>query len=84
MLDEILQSSSLDKFLKFLDKKNAFYPGAKILGTLVRKFWNYKQGDYNMYAIGQSHLDAAWLWRKVDTIRTNNVTFSNALRHMDD
>ena len=85
MLDEILQSSSLDKFLKFLDRRNFFYPGAKILATIARKIlWKFKKDDFNIYAIGQSHLDAAWLWRRISTIRKNNVTFSNALRHMDD
>jgi len=85
MLDEILQSPFLDRVIKFLDRKNFFYPGAKILETIIRKFlWKYKKGQYEIYAIGQSHLDAAWLWRKSETIRKNNVTFSNALRHMAD
>ncbi len=85
MIDEILQSSSLDKCLKSLDKRNFFYPGAKILGKLLRTLlWKYKETDFNIYAIGQSHLDAAWLWRRRDTIRKNNVTFSNALKHMAD
>ncbi|MHA1648946.1 MAG: alpha-mannosidase [Candidatus Helarchaeota archaeon] len=85
MIDEILQSPSLDRFLKLLDKRNFFYPGAKILGTILKKFlWKYKTDDYNIYAIGQSHLDAAWLWRRIDTIHKNDITFSNALRHMDD
>lgn len=85
MLDEILQSSSLDKILKWFDKKNFFYPGSKIIATILRKLiWKFKEDDHNIYAIGQSHLDAAWLWRRIDTIRKNNVTFSNALRHMDD
>jgi alpha-mannosidase len=85
LLDEILQSPFLDKILKFLDRKNFFYPGARIIGTIIRKIlWKYKKDDYNFYAIGQSHLDAAWLWRRTATIRKNNVTFSNALHHMED
>ncbi|NVM53388.1 MAG: alpha-mannosidase [Candidatus Helarchaeota archaeon] len=85
MLDDLLQSHFLDRTLKFLDKRNFFYPGAKIIIKILRTFlWKYKETDYNIYAIGQSHLDAAWLWRRLDTIRKNNVTFSNALKHMDD
>ena len=85
MLDQILNSSFLDKFLKFLDKHNFFYPGAKILGNILRSFlWKFQEDDYNIYAIGQSHLDAAWLWRRLRTIQKNNVTFSNALQHMED
>ncbi len=85
MFDEILHSPFLDKMLKFLDKQNLFYPVAKNLGTIATKFlWKLEKDDFNIYAIGQSHLDAAWLWRRIVTIRKNNVTFSNALKHMDE
>ena len=84
MLDEILQSRFIDRCLKFLDKKNFFYPGAKVLATVAQSIFKFKAKDFNIYSIGQSHLDAAWLWRRIDTIRKNNVTFSNALRHLED
>ena len=84
MLDEVLRSRSLDRVLKYLDRKDFFYPGAKVLITAAQFIFKFKATDSDIYAIGQSHLDAAWLWRRIDTIRKNNVTFSNALRHMDD
>ena len=80
----MLQSRSLDRVLKYLDRKNFFYPGAKALVKAAQFIFKFKATDSDIYAIGQSHLDAAWLWRRIDTIRKNNVTFSNALRHMDD
>ncbi|MHA1819189.1 MAG: glycoside hydrolase family 38 C-terminal domain-containing protein [Promethearchaeota archaeon] len=38
----------------------------------------------NVFSVGQSHLDAAWLWRKNDTLRKKvPVTFSRALFHIE-
>jgi hypothetical protein len=82
MLDEILRSPSLDRVLKYLDRKDFFYPGAKVLLEAAQFIFKFKAADTDIYAIGQSHLDAAWLSRRIDTIRKNNMTFSNALRHI--
>ncbi|MHA1266149.1 MAG: alpha-mannosidase [Candidatus Helarchaeota archaeon] len=84
MLDEILQNTTLDKIIQTFEKKNWLYFITPLIGTMIHKFWNFKKGDYTIYAIGQSHLDAAWLWRRKDTIRKNFITFSNALRHIAD
>ncbi len=37
---------------------------------------------YKFYAIGNSHLDAAWRWRVVQTQSKAKHTFKNALRHI--
>src|SRR5512137_200818 len=44
---------------------------------------NWKDG-IKLVSIGNSHIDAAWLWRKEDTRKKKiNVTFDRALLHMN-
>ncbi|MHA1340209.1 MAG: hypothetical protein ACTSRZ_08260 [Promethearchaeota archaeon] len=45
---------------------------------------NWKDRDaLRIVSIGQSHIDAAWLWRKKDTYTKKiTKTFANAIHHM--
>ncbi|MHA1300839.1 MAG: hypothetical protein ACTSO9_15585, partial [Candidatus Helarchaeota archaeon] len=81
MIDEILESKFKNRILKWLDERNFFYPGSKILFAAIRTFFNIR--DIRIFAIGQSHLDACWRWVRKETIRKNYVTFSKALEHME-
>lgn len=42
-----------------------------------------KPSDVSNYSIGQSHIDAAWLWRVPQTRDKCVKTFGNAVKHMD-
>lgn len=42
----------------------------------------FKFRKLNLVAVGQSHLDAAWRWRKRQTIIKARATFTKAIRHM--
>ncbi|MEW6457240.1 MAG: glycoside hydrolase family 38 C-terminal domain-containing protein [Acidobacteriota bacterium] len=37
---------------------------------------------FKIYMIGQSHIDAAWLWRKSETIEKCRFTFNQAIEHI--
>lgn len=52
------------------------------LFDLLRLSQGAKLKDFQFVAIGQSHLDAAWKWRKQQTIEKAFITFSNAIRNM--
>lgn len=60
---------------------------AKILDSDFNVKWKTPQDQKNtikIISIGQSHIDAAWKWRKEDTKNKKiNVTFQRALMHMD-
>ncbi|NVM03702.1 MAG: alpha-mannosidase, partial [Candidatus Helarchaeota archaeon] len=81
MIDEILQSKLKNRLIKWLDTRNFFYPGTKILFKIIRLIFNLK--GVQIFSIGQSHLDACWRWVRKETIRKNYITFSNALEHME-
>jgi hypothetical protein len=46
MLDEILRSRSLDRVLKYLDKKNFFYPGANVLIKAAQLIFKFKKESF--------------------------------------
>ncbi|HOX27546.1 MAG TPA: glycoside hydrolase family 38 C-terminal domain-containing protein [bacterium] len=48
----------------------------------IMNFQNSPPERWRITAIGQSHLDAAWKWRKFQTISKAKATFKNALRHI--
>ncbi|MHA1379518.1 MAG: alpha-mannosidase [Candidatus Helarchaeota archaeon] len=81
MLDEILENNFKNRTIKWLDARNFFYPGSRILLKIIRLIFNLK--NVEIFAIGQSHLDACWRWVRKDTIRRNYKTFSRALEHME-
>ena len=83
MIDQIIESEFKNKIVKWLDKRNFFYPGTKILTKIMKLIFNVKGTDYKFFAIGQSHLDACWRWIRKETIRKNLITFSKALEHME-
>ncbi|MHA1732088.1 MAG: alpha-mannosidase [Promethearchaeota archaeon] len=56
----------------------------RLKGDLARVLALKKEGAYGgleLHAIGQSHIDAAWLWRWVDTVEKCRFTFTNAVKH---
>ncbi|MHA1732376.1 MAG: alpha-mannosidase [Promethearchaeota archaeon] len=57
---------------------------------LVRVAWPFFERNWNLhkipgrriYLIGQSHIDAAWVWRWRETVEKVRVTFEKAIRHI--
>ncbi len=47
------------------------------------KVFKYKFEDFNLYALGQSHLDACWKWTKLSTIRRTILTFDRAVKNIE-
>jgi alpha-mannosidase len=65
-----------------LDEKSG-WPAAR---AIAARFLSARNGDgqHNMSAIGQAHLDTAWLWPLAETKRKAARTFASATRYMDD
>ncbi|GAB4308927.1 MAG: hypothetical protein Kow0069_07580 [Promethearchaeota archaeon] len=73
-------------------ERGYFYPRqdrrrARVLaGTLEQVKQLAERGEYegvDVVLVGQSHLDAAWLWRWVDALEKAFFTFDNALKHLE-
>ena len=47
------------------------------------KAFGYRPDEFQTYAVGQSHIDAAWKWRMAQTHKKVFVTFTHALDAMD-
>jgi alpha-mannosidase len=82
---DLLNNKTINKIGKWMEKNNMFYVpakvGWKVISLLVGGF-NNKAHD--IYMIGQSHLDACWVWDWKSTVRKNYNTFSQALEHLED
>jgi len=48
----------------------------------IMKVQNTPRERHHFYAIGNSHLDAAWKWRVLQTMSKAKFTFKNALKNM--
>ena len=84
-MESLMELKGKDKLERLLDEKiRFFYPGAKILWNIAGLIMGFKTKGYTYYAIGQSHLDACWLWRRKQTLQKNYITFTKALKHMRD
>lgn len=64
------------------------------LGSLSKKFYlgiyrrqlernGFQPEELNVYAIGQSHIDAAWRWRYAQTHKKCQRTFGKAIYHIE-
>ncbi|MFO8017684.1 MAG: glycoside hydrolase family 38 C-terminal domain-containing protein [Promethearchaeia archaeon] len=82
-LEAMLHNRAWRKCWKFSQNHNINY----YLHMAIAKFSEYKKNfrlkNFNLYAIGQSHLDACWLWTKLSTIRRAIITFQQAIDHFE-
>ncbi len=72
----ILDTSSLEKgeHQKFFSSFNTFLKKVKPVSDFVKEF--------TIELVGNTHIDAAWLWRKAETIEVCKNTFENAFELM--
>ncbi len=79
----------LEKFIEW-----AFQHSPRLASFGLNRSWKFKtasvkvlvggEGGVTVISIGNSHIDAAWLWRKQDTLHKKlPVTFARALHHMN-
>ncbi|MGQ4876176.1 MAG: alpha-mannosidase [Promethearchaeia archaeon] len=78
-----LDGKSWKKFWNCVHRKNIIFYTSIALGRIIQKKKKFKLSEFNLYAIGQSHIDAAWLWTKLSTIRRVIITFSQAVKHFE-
>ena len=60
---------------RFVASVNAVRPQLKPISEFVRQF--------TLYFVSNAHIDAAWLWRYIETIQVCRNTFSSVLHMMD-
>ncbi|MBN2151317.1 MAG: alpha-mannosidase [Candidatus Lokiarchaeota archaeon] len=78
-----IDSPKMRGLFKFLHKtKLSILLVLALKGVIERMGKGFKFRRLNMIAVGQSHLDAAWRWRKKQTILKARATFSKAIGHM--
>ncbi len=78
-----IDSPQMRRLFKFLGKTKLSIPVILALKGVIERMGNgFKFRRLNMVAVGQSHLDAAWRWRKKQTILKARATFSKAIKHM--
>jgi len=81
---DIFNDKNLEKIGKWMDKYNMFYVPAQIGWKILSGIVKFEYKKHEIYMIGQSHLDACWMWTWRETVRKNDKTFSNALKHIED
>jgi alpha-mannosidase len=84
MSPEAYDSPRVRKLIKLLDTTKLSIPLILALKGYIETFLGnrFKFKRLNMLAVGQSHLDAAWRWRKKQTVLKARATFTKAIRHM--
>lgn len=80
-LDALLHNKEWRKYWKWCQDHNINYYLHMGLVKFFERKNNYRIKNFNLYAIGQSHLDACWLWTKLSTIRRAIITFQQAVDH---
>ncbi|MHA1751627.1 MAG: alpha-mannosidase [Candidatus Helarchaeota archaeon] len=81
---DILNNKKIERIGKWMDNLGIFYVPVKMGWKIISKFFGFNYKKHDIYMIGQSHLDACWLWTWKETVRKNDITFSNALKHLKD
>nr|MDO8088877.1 glycoside hydrolase family 38 C-terminal domain-containing protein [Candidatus Sigynarchaeum springense] len=78
-----LDAPSIRRLFKFLHKTKLSIPLVLVAKGIIERIGKgFKFRRLNMVAVGQSHLDAAWRWRKKQTILKARATFSKAIKHI--
>jgi alpha-mannosidase len=67
----------------FMQKHNINYYWQAAIAKFRERQKKYRIRNFDLYAIGQSHLDACWLWTKLSTIRMAIITFQKAVEHFE-
>jgi alpha-mannosidase len=81
---ETFDSTNFRRLFKFLDHTKLNVPLILVIKGYLERFMGngFKFKRLNMIAVGQSHLDAAWRWRKKQTVLKAKATFTKAIQHM--
>ncbi|MGV9171172.1 MAG: alpha-mannosidase [Promethearchaeia archaeon] len=73
-LDAMLHSKHWRKLWDYLQKKHFNYYLHIAYLNLGKTIKGINYNDFDIYAIGRSHLDAAWHWTKLSTVRRSIIT----------
>lgn len=82
-IDAFLYSKTWKKYWRKRFENLHWYYRTKSIVKFLEIFFHYKFKNYKIYALGQSHLDAAWKWTKLSTIRRLIITMENAVANLN-
>ncbi len=79
-----LDGPQMRALFKFLDITKVSIPIIIWTKEYLERFMGnkFKFRYLNLLAVGQSHLDAAWRWRKKQTVLKASATFKKAIKHI--
>ncbi|MHA1150478.1 MAG: alpha-mannosidase [Promethearchaeota archaeon] len=78
-----LNGKSWRKVWGYMQQKKIIYYLSIALGKLIQKKTKSHISEFDLYAVGQSHIDAAWLWTKLSTIRRVIITFQQVIDNFE-
>jgi len=79
----LLHSKGWRALWDYCEKHNINYYWEVAFGRLAQKFKKFKFKDYDLYGIGQSHLDLCWLWTKLSTVRRGIITSQQSIEYFE-
>lgn len=82
-VDAFLYSKTWKKYWRKKFNDLRWYYQTKAFVKLLENLFGYKFKNYNIYTLGQSHLDAAWKWTKISTIRRVILTLQRAIENLN-
>ena len=83
LMEKIVYNKSILKAWRKNMDKGSYYRYIKPLINGIQFFFPSDFKPYRMNFIAQSHLDAAWLWIKRDSIERTYMTFYKAVEHIE-
>ncbi|MHA1732997.1 MAG: alpha-mannosidase [Promethearchaeota archaeon] len=83
VFEKVLYNRHRKAFQDWCERKNINYYLATWLYRVLQRFLKIPRDAYQVYCIGQSHLDAAWKWTRRDTIRRAILTLKHAADNLD-
>ena len=79
----LLHSKGWRAYWDFCQKHNINYYTQVAVGRLAQKIRKYKFKEYDLYGIGQSHLDLCWHWTKLSTVRRAIITTQQSIDYFE-
>lgn len=81
VVDAILMNPKWRSFWNKRYRNLKWYKWTALFMDLMEKYFKIDINEFKLYAIGQSHLDAAWKWTKLSTVRRTIITFERTLKY---
>ncbi|GAB4309452.1 MAG: alpha-mannosidase [Promethearchaeota archaeon] len=81
--DLLLHNPARKRVQDWLDRKGVFYHAVAWVRRVLRRAFKVPPDAYEVWCIGQSHLDAAWKWDWRVSVRRAILTFQRAIENLE-